>query len=75
MVWAKFRSRRHQTCPLLLQAVLEKAQKASALAEMEENDPDAADDDDEDDTGVKDDKSNSLIDSVTNILQKTGLTS
>lgn len=64
------------SCHVLSQAVLSKSGKASVLSEMEENDPDAAgdDDDEEDEVADEDAVSDSLIDSVTQVLQKTGLT-
>lgn len=67
---------------VVLQALLRAAGKPSVLGSMEENDPDADDDDDNDD-GDQDEnseadtavKSSSVVDKLTDLLGKTGLTS
>lgn len=64
-------------CPLL-QALLKDAGKSSVLGSMEENDPDADDDDsyqEEDGDAGKEVKSSSVVDKITDLLGKTGLTS
>lgn len=64
-------------CPLL-QALLKDAGKPSVLGSMEENDPDADDDDsnqEEDGDAGKEVKSSSVVDKITDLLGKTGLTS
>lgn len=66
---------------LLPQAILSKAGKPSVLGSMDENDPDAADDEDEEAEQDADEEheqqngheSSSVIDSLSNALQKTGL--
>ena len=64
---------------LLYQAILQKAGKRSVLGSMEENEPDAADVDDEEDDAENDEpngqESNTIVDSLSNALQKTGLVS
>ena len=63
----------------LVQALLKKAGKPSVLGSLEENDPDAADDDEEDEVeadGAQEDAQNSsIVDKITDLLGKTGLTS
>ena len=59
------------------QAILKKAGKASALGSLEENDPDAADDDEEEKDDAEEEqvsKGNSVVDTLTDLLGKTGLT-
>lgn len=58
------------------QAILKKAGKASALGSLEENDPDAADDDEEEDDAEEEQtgKGNIVVDTLTDLLGKTGLT-
>ena len=66
---------------LLPQAILSKAGKPSVLGSMGENDPDGADDEDEEAEKDADEdheqqnghESTSVIDSLSNALQKTGL--
>ena len=66
---------------LLPQGILSKAGKPSVLGSMDENDPDAADDEDEEAEQDADEEheqqngheSSSVIDSLSNALQKTGL--
>lgn len=67
---------------VLLQALLKAAGKPSVLGSMEENDPDADDDNDNDDgdqdgnrEADKGVKSSSVVDKITDLLGKTGLTS
>ncbi|KAL0024197.1 hypothetical protein WJX77_006533 [Trebouxia sp. C0004] len=59
-----------------IKAILKKAGKASALGSLEENDPDAADDDEEEDDAEEEQtgKSNIVVDTLTELLGKTGLT-
>ncbi|KAA6416961.1 MAG: RAN GTPase-activating 2-like [Trebouxia sp. A1-2] len=60
-----------------IKAILKKAGKASALGSLEENDPDAADDDEEEDGAEEEQtsKGNTVVDTLTDLLGKTGLTS
>ena len=64
-----------------MQALLKKAGKPSVLGFLEENDPDAADDEDDEagfvatDEAHADSSSSSVVDKVTDLLGKTGLTS
>jgi len=59
-----------------VQAILKKAGKASALGSLEENDPDAADDDEEEADAEEEQagKGNTVVDTLTDLLGKTGLT-
>ena len=67
----------------LVQALLKKTGKASVLGSLEENDPDAADDDEDEDedgdhaaNGAQEDATtSSVVDKITDLLGKTGLTS
>ena len=61
-----------------LQAILKKAGKASVLGSLEENDPDADDGDDDEEEHADDGStgnSNTIVDKLTDLLGKTGLTS
>ena len=69
---------RHWNLYALLQALLKAAGKPSVLGSMEENEPDADDDDndqEEDGDAGKEVKSSSVVDKITDLLGKTGLTS
>ena len=60
----------------LLQALLKKAGKPSVLGSLEENDPDAGNDDQDDDGEAdKEAEPSSVVDKITDLLGKTGLTS
>ena len=63
-----------------MQSILEKAGRASALGSLEENDPDAADNDEgeEDEDDAEDSKaaqSDTVVDKLTDLLGKAGITS
>lgn len=59
-----------------IKTLLKKAGKPSVLGSFEENDPDADDDDDGDNQeDAAEVKSNSVVDKITDLLGKTGLTS
>ncbi|KAL3151845.1 hypothetical protein ABBQ38_012810 [Trebouxia sp. C0009 RCD-2024] len=60
-----------------IKTLLKKAGKPSVLGSLDENEPDADDDeeDDEEDTANTEVKSNSVVDKLTDLLGKTGLTS
>lgn len=58
------------------QAILQKAGKRSVLGSMEENEPDAADEeDDAENDEPNGQESDTIVDSLSNALQKTGLVS
>lgn len=61
----------------LVQTLLKKAGKPSVLGSLEENEPDADDDeeDNQEDAADTEVKSNSVVDKLTDLLGKTGLTS
>lgn len=61
----------------LPQALLKSAGKLSVLGSMEENDPDADDENDQEEGGDagREVKSSSVVDKITDLLGKTGLTS
>ena len=63
-----------------VQSILTKAGRASALGSLEENDPDAADDeedeeDENDDEAGKAAQSDTVVDKLTDLLGKAGITS
>lgn len=60
-------------CPLL-QALLKNAGKPSVLGSLEENDPDADDDEEDDGEADKEAEPSSVMDKITDLLGKTGLT-
>ena len=65
---------------LLLQSMLKKAGKASALGSFEDNDPDAADEDDEEEDDEEQNdadtvRSPSVVDKLTDLLGGVGIKS
>jgi len=60
------------------QAILKKAGKASALGSFEENDPNAAGEEEDEEQDAEEDsasRSTTVVDKLTDLLGKTGLTS